>query len=564
MTTEHRPSPTSSPPTASTAPRSTRPCTPRAAPASGPRERRPSTTTTPRPCAPSASTSTRSAVPSRRRSARAPSSDRAASVPPGAGRARRPRRLDEPSTRPGGGGSGSAAATSRSTPAPDVARARPPRGDPRPQQRDPRRAPRPRGAPRRRPRRHPGPLAPQRRCRAPSAHDLEGRLPAPRRPDPPVAPDLVGSAQRPHRRFPAGQRRGPGEQASTGQVVTIRSAGTPSRAARSQPYAFMSSWPGAWASESMAKRQPTSSASRDQRVGRVLALGAAVDLDSRPVLGARLEDGAGVELRLLPRPARPRHEAAGAVAEDVDPGVRDGCDQPRRHRRAVHLEVRVDRRRDEVEAVQHRVALVEGAVLEDVDLDALEQAQVVADRAVDRSTTASWAASRSALSPLATRRRGLWSVRTIHSWPVSTAGEHHLLDRRPTVGPVRVGVAVAAERGIQPLAPLDERTAGGVLQLVARYAGSSPRAAPSTTPAVDFPIPGSSLEGAGLDAVGDLLGGEPTDRGGGLAERLDPVAAGAGPLEEERDPAQRVDGVDGRVEGVEEGDHGASRVRGCR
>ncbi len=48
---------------------------------------------------------------------------------------------------------------------------------------------------------------------------------------------------------------------SRDQVVMMRSGGTPSRSARAAPWSKRESCPGACASESMAKRQPTSSAS---------------------------------------------------------------------------------------------------------------------------------------------------------------------------------------------------------------------------------------------------------------------------------------------------------------
>ena len=62
------------------------------------------------------------------------------------------------------------------------------------------------------------------------------------------------------------------------------------------------------------------------------------------------------------------------------------------------------------------------------------------------ASTSSWARSRSALRPWATVRRALWSVSTRYSCPRSAGRLGHLADGAPAVGPVGVGVAVAAQR----------------------------------------------------------------------------------------------------------------------
>ena len=67
---------------------------------------------------------------------------------------------------------------------------------------------------------------------------------------------------------------------------------------------------------------------------------------------------------------------------------------------------------DHVEPGEQRRLLVERAVVEDVDLDAGEQPERRAARALSSATTSSCCSSRSADSPLATVSRGEWSVST--------------------------------------------------------------------------------------------------------------------------------------------------------
>ena len=65
------------------------------------------------------------------------------------------------------------------------------------------------------------------------------------------------------------------------------------------------------------------------------------------------------------------------MAEDVDPRVRDSRDHASRHRPRVHAQFGMHGRDDDVELAQQRVVLVEGAVFEDVDLDAGEERESV-------------------------------------------------------------------------------------------------------------------------------------------------------------------------------------------
>jgi hypothetical protein len=200
----------------------------------------------------------------------------------------------------------------------------------------------------------------------------------------------------------------------------------------------------------------------------------------------------------------------------------------------------VDARHAEVEPVEHLVGLVEAAVVEDVDLDALEQreasVQVLVDRVDDEELPP---------QPLDAQPVGHGQPRRVvgeHLVVVAQLhrGERHLLDRRAAVGPVRVRVQVAAEQGVQLAAALDQRTTVLGLQ----------RGEPTGHLAPDRGrdhLGGAGADardvgdGPGLDAGPDLLVTEGQDRRGGVAVGLDLVGLLAAPLEQEPDPAQRRD-----------------------
>ena len=112
---------------------------------------------------------------------------------------------------------------------------------------------------------------------------------------------------------------------------------------------------------------------RSIALGRVEPLGPAVDLERGVELPARLDHDVVVELRL--RPAAADEQPAGAVTEHVDVRARDRGDHPPRHRRRLHAQLRVHARDDDVDAREQLLELVERAVVEDVDLDAGEDAE---------------------------------------------------------------------------------------------------------------------------------------------------------------------------------------------
>ena len=139
----------------------------------------------------------------------------------------------------------------------------------------------------------------------------------------------------------------------------------------------------------------------------------------------------------------------------------------------------------------------------------------------------------------------------MYSWPMRHRGLGHLADRAAAVGPVRVHVQVAraARRGTRrrrrPAAPARRRPA----RASARYSGTSPLCAWTTTAAVLGPTPLRSLSVFVRILQVELVVVQAVDDGGGGAEGLHPVAGLAGALQEEGDPPER-----GR---------GRQRVRSC-
>ena len=193
--------------------------------------------------------------------------------------------------------------------------------------------------------------------------------------------------------------------------------------------------------------------------------------------------------------------------------------------------------------------LVEAPVVEDVDLDAGQDAEAgVDERRVELGDVAELRAEPLRGQPVGDRQ------------PRRVVGEHevlvaelegrldHLLDRRAAVGPVRVGVAVAAQRGAQLGGGVGEHAALGGLQaaqvvrlLAGERLGDAARR--------HVPDPAQPAQLTGLRERGQLVGVAATQGGGGAAEGTDPVGGLVGPLEQERDPAQVGDGIAGSGHG---------------
>ncbi len=115
-------------------------------------------------------------------------------------------------------------------------------------------------------------------------------------------------------------------------------------------------------------------------------------------------------------------------------------------------------------------------------------------------------------------------------------------------------VTVPAQRGIQLVPAVHERAARLLLQghQVCREVTSQGLGDDAAGGLADA---GQLLKGPGVGPLAQLRGVEGLERLGGVAERLHPIRSGAGPLEQEADPAQCLHGVDRSLERLEEGDH---------
>ena len=232
-------------------------------------------------------------------------------------------------------------------------------------------------------------------------------------------------------------------------VLTTRSGVTPAASPRAQPYGCQSSWPVAWASVSIEKMQPISTASLSSRIGGSSRSGRL--LISTATLNVRhASNTISASNSLSGRPAADQL-APGAVAEDVQVRVGDGGDHPRGHVLGRHPQLGVDAADHDVEPGQQVVVLVERAVEVDVALDAgqdAERRELLVEPGHDVELV---------LEPLAGQAVGDGEPRRV-------VGEHdvlvaqrlgrpgHLLDVRAAVGPVAVRVAVALQRRAQRLA----------------------------------------------------------------------------------------------------------------
>ena len=154
------------------------------------------------------------------------------------------------------------------------------------------------------------------------------------------------------------------------------------------------------------------------------------------------------------------------------------------------------------------------------------------------STTSSWRARRSALSPWATVSRGEWSVSTRYSWPSSTA-----VNAISSIGEPPSDQSEWECRSPRSAAR-SSRPPGRERARVLRLQRGQPLRHLARDRRRDH------LAGARADAgqvgeavlghqAGDLVGRQRQDRRGGLAEGLDLEGVLAGTLEQEGDAAQR-------------------------
>ena len=110
-----------------------------------------------------------------------------------------------------------------------------------------------------------------------------------------------------------------------------------------------------------------------QPVRGFLALGAAVDLDRDVVLATGREHLLRIELRL--RLAAAEYHPARAVAEHVHPRIGDRGDHAAGHLRGGHPQFGMHAGDHDVQPGEQVVALIERAVIQDVDLDASQDAE---------------------------------------------------------------------------------------------------------------------------------------------------------------------------------------------
>ena len=162
------------------------------------------------------------------------------------------------------------------------------------------------------------------------------------------------------------------------------------------------------------------------------------------------------------------------------------------HLRALHPQLRVDARDDDVEPAEHVVGHVEAAVLEDVDLHAGEDAERARRFSLSSRDLVELLAQPLGGQAVGDRepRRVIGQDHVLVAEILRGAG--HRLDRCAAVGPDRVGVAVALERSAD-LAALADRDARSSPRAAGRYAGRLAVERLRDRRPVLSPMPGSSL-----------------------------------------------------------------------
>ena len=179
-------------------------------------------------------------------------------------------------------------------------------------------------------------------------------------------------------------------------------------------------------------------------VGGIEAFGSGVDLDGGAGADAGVEHLGVVEARFGSAPAD--DDASRAVTEDVGMGALDGGDHAPGHRRRVHLELGVHAGHHDVEPAQQVGILVEGTVLQDVDLDAGEDPK---RRQLGVQRLDHFELTHQALGVEAVgdgEPRAVVGERQVLVTELG-GGLGHLVDGAPAVGPVGMAVAVPPQQG---------------------------------------------------------------------------------------------------------------------
>ena len=181
----------------------------------------------------------------------------------------------------------------------------------------------------------------------------------------------------------------------------------------------------------------------------------------------------------------------------------------------IHLELRMHAGDDDVEAGEQGGVLIEASVLEDVHLDAGEDAER-RHGGVDRLHHLELADQTLGIEAVGDgEARAVVGERPVVV-PEGGGGLSHLGDGAPTVGPVRVAVAVALQqvraerrrRGDSAGARTGPRAA-------CRYEGVSPASASAMTRAVVSPTPGRSVSRLAAARCGEGVGVHLVDGGRG-------------------------------------------------
>jgi hypothetical protein len=278
------------------------------------------------------------------------------------------------------------------------------------------------------------------------------------------------------------------------RVLTTMSAVTPQAKARSQPPSCQSSWPGAWASVSMAIRQPASTASRSSRLGGSWRSGRELTSTATPCSAQAPNTTSGSNsLSGRPRPTTirpvqwPRMSVWGLATAAT---IRRVISGPGMRSLEWTLATTTSSRASSSSDWSREPSSRMSTSIPVRSRNGLPPREAAPARAwLSRATSSSWARSRSGLRPPATVSRGEWSDTTRYSWPRSRAASAISAIGLPPSDQVEwlwQSPRRAARRAAAP-------SATGWPSIASRrrrYTGTSPARASRITRSVTSPTPG--------------------------------------------------------------------------
>ena len=326
----------------------------------------------------------------------------------------------------------------------------------------------------------------------------------------------------------------------------------PKRPARSQPFSSQSSWPGACASVSMENRQPISAARPSSRPGGSRRSGRQLISTATPCSRHAPNTASGSNSDSRPAAPAPAQQPARAVAQHVHVRVADRGHHPLGHRAGGHPELGVHAGHHHVEPGEQVLALVQRAIVEDVDLDAGQDAER-REFGIQPGDQGELGFQPLGGQPIGHREPGR-VIGQRDPFVAQRAGRlGHLARRAAPVRPVRVGVAVAAQcrahgRSRQR-ATLLRQQPGQVVRLLARGRLRD-------DPGRGLADPVQRAQGAVAQPALQLARGQFAHHLRGPPEGPDAVGGRPGPFELEGDLAQRGHGARRGI-----GGHGISRHR---